>query len=207
MDKNSQGNHKSGAVLNWILATAITLVACGIAWVGWNCIDSLQKHAGKLDKFHVTADNTKVDSKHYDIVKNEIDGLILDDKFNPAENLQGALVKKEGSEIHYSSGKEAIYNNQYAQAAAYYSQVLAMIPEEAKHKSSWYAGGGTFDRAGYTMRVYRQRALCFRKTGDNVRAVADLTEAIRLRPDDALTIIDEQKPTTHLARKRSGTPI
>jgi tetratricopeptide (TPR) repeat protein len=164
----------------------------------------LQKHAGKLHNFHVTADNTKVDSHHYDIVRNEIDLKVFDDKLSPAENLQATLVRQEGSELIYSKAKAAIYEKKFAQAAAYYSQILAMIPGEAKHKSSWYAIGKTFDRVAYTMRAHRQRALCYSEMGDNVRALADLTEAIRLVPDDAYTYMKRAEAYYLLGKKALG---
>jgi tetratricopeptide (TPR) repeat protein len=72
---------------------------------------------------------------------------------------------------------------QFAQAVALYSQILAMIPGEAKNKSSWYANGMTGDRSRYTMWVYRQRAFCYRELGNYSRAVDDLTEAIKLHPE------------------------
>ena len=185
-ENDSQPHQTSGRALNWIFALATTLVACAIAWVGWNCIESVQKNAGKLNKFHVTADNTKIDMHRYDVVKNELDSRVFTDQLSPSEDLQAIMVKQEGSELVFSQATKAVDKKQYTQAEAYYSQILAMIPEEAKKKSSWYANGMTGDRRRYTMWVYRQRAICYRTAGDNVRAIADLTEAIKLMPDNGL---------------------
>jgi tetratricopeptide (TPR) repeat protein len=182
---DGQRPYTSGKALNWILAVVTALVACSVAWVGWICIDSVQKHEGKLHDFHVTADNTKIDSHRYDVVKNEIDSQVFTDKLSPSEDLQAALVKREGSELIYSQGIAAIDKKQFAQAAAYYSQILTMIPAEAKTKTTWYASGATGDRSTYTMWVYHQRALCYRNMGDYSRAVADWTVAIKLHPDNA----------------------
>jgi tetratricopeptide (TPR) repeat protein len=184
MEENEPKRHQSsGKMLNWILALATTFVACGIGWVGWNCIESVQKNAGKLNNYHVTADNTKIDSQHLDVIKNQIDGKVLNDDLSPSEDFQAILVKQEGSELIFSKATAAIDKKQFAQAAADYSQILAMIPSEAKTKASWYANGATGDRGKYTMWVYRQRAFCYREMGDYARAVADLTEAIKLHPE------------------------
>jgi len=182
-DNDSLPNQTSGKLLNWVFGLAIALVACAIGWVGWICIDSLQKHTGKLENYHSTAENTKIDSHRYDIVKNEVDSQIFSDKLTSSQEIQGALVKQEGSELLFSSGQALTDKKQYPQAVANFSQVLALIPVEAKKKTTWFAYGGLTEKNTFTMWALRQRAQCYIEMGSYGPAIADLTEAIKRRPD------------------------
>jgi tetratricopeptide (TPR) repeat protein len=203
-EKDAQPTQATGKVLNWILAMAIALVACASAWVGWNCIESAQKNAAKLHKFHVTADNTKFDSARFDGLKNKVDGRVFTEDMSPAENLQSVLVKQEGSELVFSKAVAALNQKQFSQAVPCLSQVLAMIPGEARRKSFWFACGETIDRRTYTARAYRNRAICYSNLGDNARAVADMTEAIKLEPNSALNYQKRAELHYLLGNKRLG---
>jgi tetratricopeptide (TPR) repeat protein len=203
-DDDPQFDQRSGKTLNWILAIAITLVACAIAWVGWNCIDSVQKNAGKLHNFHVTAENTKMDTHHYDVVKNEIDSQVLTNQLSPSQELQGALVKQEGSEVFFHRGIAEIDNKQYVQGIDDFSKVIAMVPEEARNKTSWFGFGGMSDRRTYTMWAYRQRATCYTELGDYTRALVDLGEAIKLRPDTPITYKNRARIYYRLGKRGAG---
>lgn len=160
----------------------IALVAGAIGWVGWNCIDSVQKNAGKLHNYNVTADNTRIDSHHYDIVKNEVDKRVFTEPLSPSQDLTYALVKQEGSELFWSKGLAAMDEHKLAPAAAAFSRVLTMIPGEAKKKTTWFVSGETIDRLSYTQRAYFRLYNCYRLMGDYARAAAVVTEAIKLTP-------------------------
>ncbi len=183
-DDEPQSTQSTGTMLTMILALATAVVAIAIGWVGWNCIDSVQKHTGKLDKFNVTVDNSKIDSHHLDIVKNEIDAKFSPESIAPSEDLQTALVKQEGSEVLYSQATMAIDNRQFAQAIVCYTKILAMVPAESKTKTTWYASGATADKTRYLTWVYRQRASCaFKEMKQYSKAISDFSEAIRLSPE------------------------
>jgi tetratricopeptide (TPR) repeat protein len=178
-----EADQSKDKMLTWILAGAVALVAGAIGWVGWTCIDSVQKNTGKLKNYHVTADNTKIDNQHLDIVKNDLDVKIFKDKLDPSDDLQATLVKREGSEILYSKAMAAMDKKQFAQAAIYFSQVLALIPAEAKKKTFWYASGDTIDRTHYTLCVQQKLYNCYRNIGQYAKAADVVTEAIKLTPD------------------------
>jgi predicted Zn-dependent protease len=183
-ENDSPSTQTSAKMLNWILALAIALVACAIGLVGWNCIESVQKNAGKLNNYHVTADNTKIDSHRYDVVKKELDSQVFSDQLTASQELQGALVKQEGSEIFFSKGTAAIDKKQYAQGVVNFSQVLALIPVEAKKKDTWFCFGCLTHRPTYIMWALRQRGLCYVEMGHYSAAIADLNAAIKQRSDD-----------------------
>jgi tetratricopeptide (TPR) repeat protein len=184
MKENHPMSKFAGAkLLTLILALAIALVTCAIAWVGWTSIDSAQKHAVKLNNYHVTADNTKVDSHRYDTVK-DIDTQMFPDQADPLEAMMAGGAKLEGSEITCCKGWTQIRYNRPGQAEVSFSKVLAMIPLEAEKKTSWHASGGICDRRSYTASVYKGRSISYLGTGKYLQAIDDLTAAIQLHPSD-----------------------
>jgi len=191
-------------VLTWILALATAIVACGIGWVGWSCIDSLQKHAGQMKNFHVTAENTKIDSHHLDIVKENIDSHFALDKLGPGEDLQTILINQKSSERVFSKALAAIDNRQYAEAVKLYSQVLAMIPAEAKTKTTWMAAGEVWEGRRYPEMVLRRRAQCYILLGDYSRAIDDCTAAIKQTPGQSSNYRLRAQAYYKLGRKARG---
>jgi tetratricopeptide (TPR) repeat protein len=175
----------SSKLLTWILALAVTLVAGAIAWVGWNCIDSLQKHTGKLKNYHSTAENTKIDTNLNDELTKKVDVPVLSEHVEPDLAIQDAISKPEGSELYMNKGGMASDKGQYSQAVTYFTQVLAMIPGEAKNKTSWRTGLSNRDKTSYTEYAYEQRAFCYLQMRQYAPAIADLTAAIKLQPDNA----------------------
>jgi tetratricopeptide (TPR) repeat protein len=175
-----------GSNLTLILGLSIALVTAGIGWVCWTCIDSLQSHEGKLHNFHVTADNTKIDSHHLDIFKNDIDSKVSVDKMSPSLDLQTVLVKQDGSELIYNEGLTAFDEKQYDKAIGCFTKVLSLIPAEAKRKSTWFASGDTVDRVKYTMWCYRHRGNCHKLKKDFSKAVADYSDSIKQMPEIAV---------------------
>jgi tetratricopeptide (TPR) repeat protein len=182
-DDDFQSGQTSAKRLNWILATAIALVAGAIAWVGWTVIDSVQKNERKLQNFHVTADNSKIDSHHLDVVKQDLDTQVFTDKLTESQEIQGALVKQEGSEVFFSSGTAAIDRKKYAEGVVDFTKALDLIPSEAQRKSEWFAFGCKCYRNTYTMWTLRQRAHCYIELDRCGAAVADLDAAIKARSD------------------------
>lgn len=191
-------------VLTGILALGIALVTCAIGWVGWNCIDSVQKHAGKMQNFHATPENTKIDSHHMDIVKNNIDSHFAMDQLSPGEDLQTMLTDEKSSERVFSKGLAAVDNKQYALAVKHFSQVLAMIPAEAKTRTSWSANGQVWDGRHYPEMVLRRRALSYILLGEYSRAVDDCTAAIKLIPDQSANYKTRALAYYKLGRKALG---
>jgi tetratricopeptide (TPR) repeat protein len=186
MEENDPQPEQSGTrVLSWILGLAIALVAGAIAWVAWSCIDSLQKHSGELQNYHVTAENTKIDSNLNDDIKKKVDAPVMSEHVDPALAIQEAISAPVGSELDMNKGQKAVDKEQYAQAVTCFSQVLAMIPVEAKKKTSWRTGLRDRDRLAYTQFAYEQRAFCYLKMQQYSLAIVDLTAAIKLNPDYA----------------------
>ncbi len=107
-DRHFRPDHTGGKTLNWILGIITALVAGGIAFVGWNFIDSVQKHAGELKNYHVTADNAKIDSHRYDTINKDVDEHIFNNQTDPEQALQEAVFKLKGSEISFSKGLTAL---------------------------------------------------------------------------------------------------
>jgi tetratricopeptide (TPR) repeat protein len=186
MDENNSPPHQTSAgMLNWILGLAIALVACAIAWVGWNFIDSLQKNAGRLSKYHATAENTKVQTQNFDIVRKDVDEKIMSGQVDLEQTLVDSVFHLKGSEVTFNKGLSMIDNREFARATLNFSNVLQVIPLEAREKTSWRAFGHAIDRRLYTAFAYQERSVCSLETGNYMLAVADLTEAIKLRPDYA----------------------
>ena len=205
MEENDwQPDHSSSNLLNWIFGLAIGLVACAIGWVGWSCVDSIQKNAGKLHNYHVTADNTKIDSRHLDIVKNEIDPRLFANQTGNSEELQSVLLNQAGSERFLTKATAAMDNKQFAQAAEYCSQALAKIPLEAKTKTTWYADGNVANRSVYIELVLRKRATCYMSMGRSSLATADLTAAIKERPGNGNNWAERAKLYYKLGKKGPG---
>jgi tetratricopeptide (TPR) repeat protein len=205
MEKNDlQQDHSSSNLLNWIFAAAIGLVACAIAWVGWTCVDSIQKNAGKLHNYNVTADNTKIDTHHFDIVKNEIDPRLFASQTGNSEELQSVLLNQAGSERVLTKATAAMDNKQFAQAAEYCSQALAKIPLEAKTKTTWYCDGNVANRSAFIELVMRKRATCYMSMGRSSLAIADLTAAIKERPGNGNNWAERAKVYYKLGQKGLG---
>jgi tetratricopeptide (TPR) repeat protein len=190
----------SSKLLNWIFALAIALVAGAIAWVGWNCLDSLEKHTGKLKNYHVTAENTKIDSNLNDDLKKKVDVQVMSEHVEPDLAIQEVISVPEGSELYMNKGGKALDKGQFDQAVSCFSQVLAMIPEEAK-KTSWRTGLSNRDRTSYTEYAYEQRAFCYLQMHNYSRAIADLTAAIKLQPDNAQAYQNRAKAYHFLGEK------
>jgi tetratricopeptide (TPR) repeat protein len=183
MKENDPESNNTGAkLLTLILALSIALVTCAIAWVGWTSIDSVQKKAGTLHNYHVTAENTKVDSHRYDDIQ-DIDRQMFSDKVDPVDAMISGGGKLAGSEIDCSKAGVAIRYNHYGEAVTLLSQALEMIPSEAKGKASWTAFGGKCDRPMYTARTRQARAFGYIQMGQYLQAITDLTEAIKLYPE------------------------
>ncbi len=98
-DEERQPNMTGGHFLNWLLGLAILLVAGALGWVGWNCIDRVQKHAGELKTLNVTSENTKVASHRYEMVKKEEDSEIMAGQLNPNLVIEETMLRLEGSEV------------------------------------------------------------------------------------------------------------
>jgi len=178
-------DHLRPGLLTWIFALAITVVACSIGWVAWQCIDSLQKQTGRLHTFHATADNTKIDAHSYDLAKNELDTRILSQNVDPQEAIQIPVVKAHGSEINCIDGMKAEEGRHYAEAIKQFSIMIAQIPIECNLQSTWHYCGLVRDKQQYTADAYAQRAYCYLQLHYYKLAIADLNEAIRLVPNNA----------------------
>jgi tetratricopeptide (TPR) repeat protein len=196
-----QSTSTDGHLLNWLLGLTIAVVAGSIAWVGWNFIDSLQKHAGKLSSYHATADNTKMDAHPYDLVKKDTEKDVLSGELSPSVALGETLGKAEGSELICIKGTRETDRGHYAEGAQCFSQALAMIPAEAKKKSRWQAINNHVDKKAYTAYTYEQRSFCYLKMGKYFAAVADLTKAIKLRPGYALNYENRAKAYLLIGQK------
>lgn len=191
-------------MLTWILALAIAFVTCAIGWVGWNCIDSVQKHAGKMQAFNVTAENTKINSRHMDIVKNDIDSHVAMDQLSPSEDLQTILIDQKSSEHVFSKAIAAEECQQHTQSVKYFSQVLEMIPAEAKTKATWFALGQIWERRPYNELALRRRAQAYILMNDYSLAIDDCTAAIKLGPDQSSNYRVRAKAYYKLGRKALG---
>src|SRR5208283_5199756 len=137
-------------------------VVCAIGSVAWNCIDSLQKHTSRLQTYHATAENTKIDTHRFDVAK-ELDSRIIADKMDPMVALQASM--KEGSEMYFDRGTMAMNKQQFVQAEAELSQALAIIPVEATKRKSWHMGEIIVDKRIYLASAYEMRACCCMETG------------------------------------------
>jgi tetratricopeptide (TPR) repeat protein len=196
--------HSNGRVLTWILAMAVAFVASAVGWVGWNCIDSVQKHADEMQKFYVTDENTKIDSSHLDIVKNDIDSHVAMDQLTPGEDLQIMLIDQKSSERVFSKALAAEERQQYPQSVKYYSQVLEMIPAEAKTKTAWMALGEMRERSSYTDLTLRKRAQVYLLMGQYSRAIDDCSAAIKLTPSQSNNYKVRAKAYYKLGHKALG---
>jgi tetratricopeptide (TPR) repeat protein len=202
--KDSDSDQSKAKLLNWIFVLAIALVACAIGWVGWTCVDSVQKKAGKLENYHVTPENTKVTSRRYDVLNKDIDNQIMANQLSPDLALQDSMAKLEGSEIPMNMGTKAVDKQQFAQAEKYFSEALELIPAEAKQKDSWRVGGLPRKRQSYTAYGYEERSYCYLKAGDYTKALADLTMAIKLHPEQGLNYENRAKVYFLLGKKSLG---
>lgn len=199
-----QSNQSGSNLLNWIFGLAIALVAGGIAWVGWNFIDSVQKNAGQLSHYHATAENTKMQSQRFDIVNKELDQKIFSDQVDPEQALQEAVFKLKGSEITFAKGLSKIDGLEYRQGIENFSLVLQEIPVEARGKSSWRAHGCLMDKNLYTASAYQERSVCYLETAKYALAIADLTAAIKLHPDYAPNYRNRAKIYILIGDKKAG---
>jgi predicted Zn-dependent protease len=191
-------------ILTWVLALGIAFVTCAIGWVGWSCIESVQKHAGKLQNFNATRENTKIDSEHMDMVKNNLDSHFATDQLAPSEDLQTILTDEKSSERVFSKALAAIDNKQYDQAVKYFSQVLAMIPKEAKTRTRWMANGQSWEGFRYQEMVLRRRAEIYIRLGEYSRAVDDCTAAVKLNSLQSVNYQLRAQAYYKLGRKKLG---
>jgi tetratricopeptide (TPR) repeat protein len=196
-----QSNAPAAKTLNWILALAIALVACAIAFVAWFSVDSLQKHTHKLTNYHVTEENTKISTHNYDVLKKSVQKEIATEQLDPNIAFQEILIAPEGSEILMNNGRKAVDTRQYAQGAEYFTQALAMIPQEAKKKTAWHSGVKARDKNEYTGFAYEERSLCYLELGDFKAAIADLTGAIKLSPDHVFNYKNRARAYYQIGKK------
>lgn len=175
----------STTVLNWLFAIAIAVVACAIGSVTWYCVDSVQKNASKLSRYHSTADNTKIDSQKYDLAKENLDKRILTDKMDPSDAILAQVIKLEGAELALSKGFRAMEDKQYDQAESDLTTALTLLPTAPLNKTTWHVGPSVVDKNAFKFFAYQARSFCYLKTGHSKLAIDDLTASIKLRPEYA----------------------
>jgi tetratricopeptide (TPR) repeat protein len=182
-EKQAQAKQTSGIILNWVFALAIALVAAAIAWVAFSCLDSMHKNVITVQKIHITPLHEGVGIPQIDTIESEIlkhDLVCQKKRYYKAHR---DALKLYGSEIAFESAIKAREQHQYAQAIVMLSRVLAAIPLESKSQTAWHIEGGTDNRALYTAYAHQYRAFCYMQMSKYPLAVADWTEAIKLRPN------------------------
>ena len=177
-------NNKT-TVLNGLFALAVALVTCAIGSVTWYCVDSVQKNAKELGQYHRTADNTKIESKKYDLAKESLDRRIFTDKMDPSDAILVPVVKLNSAELALSNGFKAMEEKHYDQAESDLTVALAMLPTEPLNKTTWHVGPSVVDKNGFKFFAYQARSFCYLKTGHHKLAIEDLTASIKLRPQYA----------------------
>jgi tetratricopeptide (TPR) repeat protein len=189
IENDSQPKPKSAKAFNWILGLAVVLVACAITWVGWRCIDTIAKK----------------DAPQVEQAKKSLETQTVTDQLD----LAGVLKETErtplaGSEILYSKAFEASDKGHYAEAEKDLTQVLIMIPKEAKTKKVWMAHGCVAKGSYYTMLTYQDRAYCYLQEGKYPLALADLNQAIKLDPTNGSNFENRARLHYKLDQKALG---
>jgi tetratricopeptide (TPR) repeat protein len=161
---------------------AILLVTGGIGWAGWICLESVQKHEGKLKSYDTAPGTPRLEAHRYEMIKKDEDNAIVAGQLSPIAVVEESLQKLDGSEVDCNKGIRVLDRKEYTGAIAYFTEVLKLIPQEARKKKSWSAGGHIVDKNAYTAYAYEQRSYCYLNQKKYKAAIFDLTEAIKLRP-------------------------
>jgi len=99
---------------------------------------------------------------------------------------QGNIVKSSvGSENFFDNGLIAAEESHFSDAIKNFTQVLSMIPLEEKDRDAWHVAGIIANKRLFMALTYEHRSYCYLKLKQYKLAVADLSMAIRLRPDYA----------------------
>jgi tetratricopeptide (TPR) repeat protein len=182
--KQQEGENRAG-ILNWLFAAAITVVACGIGWIGWTMVDSLQKAPAQLQRYHAVEPKPKTEAKLFDSVFNEVKSSV--GHGGPEMSL---LDLADGASHEDTIATDAFFKatvfqekNRFAEAVPQYTKALTAIESEAKTRSSWIVIGRKWDRATFQAHVYQCRAYAYLQLRKYKPALADLNLAIELSPD------------------------
>jgi tetratricopeptide (TPR) repeat protein len=187
MTKEKDTAKKSSArALNWLLAGAVVLLAASIIAVTIYAIDSLQKNSAAVRKVKAVEIDPALKPLPDPVLNHEISKR--EHTVEDMQLTQPELSRRlEGSEILFQQCCDAMENGHYSLGAHLATRVLAMIPEEAKKKKMWIAGGGTAsDRNLFTALALQLRALCYLQQKQIQPGIDDLNQAIKLRPSYAV---------------------
>jgi len=191
---------KQSKLLNGIFALAIVAVAGALLWVGMGLVDSAQKRADNLKKLNNTAENTKIAINQYEAVPDDVGELMAPDD----EKMAADRARYRGSEIPFHRGLDEMEANKFDAAIADMTKVIAMVPQEAKTQKTWHSDGTIQDQAFFTAFTYQARAYCYAQQKQYKLAVADLTQAIKLRPGYPQNFENRAKAYYFLGQKALG---
>jgi tetratricopeptide (TPR) repeat protein len=201
VDFSSEEDKKGAHALNLILALVTTLVAGGIALVGWNFIDSVQKREAALKNFHVTEDNAKIDSHRYDKISRDVAEHFVGNEDNPEQALQEAVFKLKSSEISFNKGLTNFDQEKYELAQINFSNTISCIPAEAKSTREWHALGTLKEVNEYMAAARDRRAICYIRLKKPALAIADLNECIKLFPNNSVYYVTRAEAYNALGKK------
>jgi len=200
MQQEPTKSGKQSTLLNGVLAVAIIVVAGALLWVGMSLVDSAQKRADNLKKLNTTPENTKIAINQYEAVPDDVGELMApDDKKMAAER-----ANYRGSEIPFHRGLDEMEANKFDAAIADMTKVIAMVPQEAKTQKIWHSDGTIQEQAFFTAFTYQARAYCYAQQRQYKLAVADLTQAIKLRPGYPQNYENRAKAYYYLGQKALG---
>ena len=118
---------------------------------------------------------------------------------------QGNIVKSSvGSENFFDNGLNAADENHFSDAIKNFTQVLSMIPLEEKDVDAWHVAGIIANKRLFMALTYEQRSYCYLKLKQYNLAIADLSMAIRLRPDYAANYSNRAKAYYLLGKRDLG---
>jgi tetratricopeptide (TPR) repeat protein len=174
---------KQANIFTIAFVVVTVLVAAALIWQACNFVDSLHKNVQAASSIRRQEETKIPEAGKFDSIapqfSSQIDGMSKTHVMRP---LPGHDELK-GSEADFEKGLLASNAHQYLEAVMYYTHVLALVSEESKTRTSWFADSKFRDKRKYLSLTYESRAFCYLHLKHYRPAVLDLDEAIKLRPD------------------------
>jgi tetratricopeptide (TPR) repeat protein len=192
---------KKSKLVTSALILSITVVALAIIVVACRFVDSLHKDMQAAQNLPVQGVSR---GKDQSLKPGELEAN-FDANANIADDALGSYRDHlSGSELLFQKGLDSMTAANFKEGVFCFTEVLRNIPVEAKDHKQWLAAGKSGDRKMYTAFAHQSRAMCYLALKNYEAAIADLSEAIALRPDYHVNYLNRGKAYLITGRKKLG---
>ncbi|GEM_PF-1232096 len=195
---------KQSSALTVTLILITTAVGGATIWVACNFVDSLHNSVQATKKIHITEDTKIPERGKFDAISPQFSQQIESMTSSQNGPTKTQVLALNRSELLYDQAMKAISTENYAEACDLLTKVLKLIPVESKNYSQWFADGKSRDKKIYLAMTYQLRSFCYLNRHQYQEAIADLDQAIALRPAYGPNFTNRGKAHLLLGHREQG---